>query len=111
MKTLQKILAFGILALVCSAGLTAQVNNAPLVAAQQAVTATAAALPTNSVHGFCVKALPTNSITVYVGPSGVTDSTGYPLNGGDSICHQSSNTNLAYVIASTTGASVAFTGN
>ena len=87
------------------------VNNAPLVAAQQAVTATAAALPTNSVHGFCVKALPTNSITVYVGPSGVTDSTGYPLNGGDSICYQSSNTNLAYVIASTTGASVAFTGN
>ena len=43
MKTLQKILAFGILALVCSAGVTAQVNNAPLVAAQQAVTATAAA--------------------------------------------------------------------
>ena len=82
-----------------------------VIAAQRAVTASAAALPTNSVHGFCVKALSTNSITVYVGPSGVTDSTGYPLNGGDSICYQGSNTNLAYVIASTTGASVAVTGN
>jgi len=82
-----------------------------IAAFQQAVTASAVVLATNSVHGFCVKALSTNSITVYVGPSGVTDSTGYPLGASDSICYQGSNTNLAYVIASTTGASVAVTGN
>jgi hypothetical protein len=82
-----------------------------LVSAQQAVTASAVALPSNAVHGFCVKALPGNTITVYVGPSGVTTSTGYPLIAEDSVCYQLSNTNLVYVIASTTGASVAVTGN
>lgn len=82
-----------------------------IVAFQQAVTASAVVLATNSVHGFCVKALATNTITVYVGPSGVTTSTGYPLAPGDSVCYQGSNTNVAYVIASTTGASVGVSGN
>lgn len=82
-----------------------------IIASQQAVTATAAALPSNAVHGFCVKALGTNTITIYVGPTGVTTSNGYPLAAGDSICYQASNTSVAFVIASTTGASVAFSGN
>jgi hypothetical protein len=84
---------------------------ASIISFQQAVTASAVVLATNATHGFCVKALPANSITVYVGPSGVTTSTGYPLAAGDSICYQASNTNLAYVIASSTGASVAISGN
>lgn len=93
-----------------------QVNTQPagfgsIVSFQQAVTASAVVLASNSVHGFCVKALPTNSITVYVGPTGVTTSTGYPLAAGDNICFQGSNTNVAYVIATTTGASVAVSGN
>jgi hypothetical protein len=93
-----------------------QVNTQPagfasIVAFQQSVTASPVVLSTNSVHGFCVKAMPLNAITVYVGPSGVTTSTGYPLAAGDSVCFQGSNTNLAYVIATTTGASVAVTGN
>jgi hypothetical protein len=91
--------------------LTQPAGFSSVVAFQQAVTASAVVLATNTVHGFCVKALPTNSITVYVGPSGVTTSTGYPLAAGDSICYQASNTNLAYVIASATGASVAVSGN
>ncbi len=78
-----------------------------VVSFQQAVTASAVVLASNSVHGFCVKALPTNAITVYVGSSGVTTATGYPLAAGDSICYQGSNTNLVYVIATTTGSSVA----
>jgi hypothetical protein len=84
---------------------------ASIVALQQAVTATAAALPSNSMHGFCVKALPANTLTIYVGPSGVTTSTGYPLAGGDSICYQVANTNLVYVIAASTGSSIAASGN
>ena len=84
---------------------------ASLVAAQQAVTASAVALPSNAVHGFCVEALLTNANTVYVGPSGVTTSTGFPLTAGQTVCYQLSNTNLAYVIAAATGSSVAITGN
>lgn len=82
-----------------------------LVAFQQAVTASAVAIASNATHNFCVKALPTNSLTVYVGLSGVTTSTGYPLQAGDWVCYQLSNSNLVYVIASATGSSVAVTGN
>lgn len=78
---------------------------------QQAVTASAVALASNAVHGACVKALPANTIDVYVGQSGVTTSTGYDLAPGDWACYQVSNTNLLFVIASTTGASVSWTAN
>jgi hypothetical protein len=82
-----------------------------IVSFQQAVTASAVVLATNAVHGFCVKALTTNALTVYVGPSGVSTATGYPLAAGESICYQASNTNLAFVISSNTGSSVAVSGN
>jgi hypothetical protein len=81
-----------------------------LIGFQQAVTATAVALASNSSHSFCVEALSANTISVYVGPSGVTTSSGAQLQPGQSICWTLSNTNLVYVIASTTGASVAVTG-
>jgi hypothetical protein len=81
-----------------------------LIGFQQAVTASAVALATNASHSFCVQALPANTITVYVGPSGITTSTGFPLQAGQTACWSLSNTNLVYVIASTTGASVAVTG-
>jgi hypothetical protein len=78
---------------------------------QVAVTATAANLGSNSVHGVCITALISNTIPVYVGGSGVTTSTGWPMNAGDFYCWQVNNTNLLYVIASTTGASVAWSAN
>jgi hypothetical protein len=78
---------------------------------QQSVTASAVALATNSSHSFCVQAFAGNTITVYVGASGVTTTTGFPLAAGQPACLQLSNTNLIYVIASTTGASVAVIGN
>jgi hypothetical protein len=81
-----------------------------LIGFQQAVTASAVALSTNSSHSFCVTALPANTINVYVGPSGVTTSTGLPLQPGQTACWALSNTNLVYVIASTTGASVSVSG-
>jgi hypothetical protein len=79
------------------------------LAGQVAVTATAAALASNSTHEVCITALIANTIPIYVGGSGETTSTGYPMNAGDFYCWQVNNSNLLYVIASTTGASLAWT--
>jgi|HubBroStandDraft_6_1064221.scaffolds.fasta_scaffold00599_29 hypothetical protein len=76
---------------------------------QVAVTASAVALASNSTHLVCITALIANTIPVYVGGSGVTTSTGYPLNAGDFYCWSVSNSNLLFLIASTTGASIAWT--
>jgi hypothetical protein len=83
-----------------------------ILAGQQAVTATAAALPSNALtKGLCVEALSTNSISIFVGPSGVTTSTGIELPPKASYCPALSNSNELYVVASTTGASVTWSGN
>ena len=85
---------------------------ATILAGQKAVTATAAALATNTlVNGLCIEALSTNLISVFIGPSGVTTSTGLELAAGATYCPSVSNSNAIYVIASTTGASVSWSGN
>ena len=83
-------------------------SSSPLTA-QVSVTATAAALASNSTHTVCVEAVIANTIPVYVGASGVTTSTGFALNPGDEFCWQVNNSNLLYLIASTTGASIQWT--
>ena len=85
-----------------------QIGLGSFTSAQQGVTASAAALGTNTAKAVCVKALIGNTINVYVGASGVTDSTGFELPPGQGVCVNLSNTNLLYVIASTTGASVSY---
>jgi len=75
---------------------------------QQAVTATAAVLSGMSYGTACVKALKGNTINVYLGGYGVTDSTGMELAPGDSYCSLAANPGTFYVIASTTGASVSW---
>jgi len=102
-------------ALPAGANTIGAVNTQPtgfgtLIGFQQAVTASAVALSSNAAHSFCVTALPANTINIYVGPSGVTTSTGFPLQPGQTACWSLSNTNLVYVIAASTGASVAVTG-
>lgn len=82
--------------------------SSPL-AGQQAVTATAVNLGANATHAVCITALTANTIPIYVGGSAETTSNGFPLNPGDFYCWQVSNSNLLYVIASTTGASIAWT--
>lgn len=77
---------------------------------QQSVTASAAALASNTATRVCVKANTANTISVYLGPSGVTTSTGLELASGDSACFAVSNSSALFVIASTTGAGVTFTG-
>ena len=82
---------------------------------QQAVTATSTALPSTPLYnGVVISALTTNTINVYVGPCGptaLTTSNGYPLIPGQSISYGVTNANAICVIASTTGASIAYAGN
>jgi hypothetical protein len=79
-----------------------------VLSGQQAVTASAAALATNTIKGVCVKGLIGNTINVYLGGSAVTTSIGMELSPGQAVCLALSNTNAVYVIASTTGASVSW---
>ena len=76
---------------------------------QQAVTGSAVALPTNTSKNVCVHALIGNTINVYAGPAGVTTATGMEIPPGQNFCWELNNTNLIYVIASTTGAGVSWT--
>lgn len=77
---------------------------------RQAVTASAVALASHTAKTICLKAMTTNLITVYFGTVGVTTSTGFELTPGEGACLPMSNSNLIYVIASTTGASVTYYG-
>lgn len=83
-------------------------GNGTVLSGQQAVTGSAVALATNTTKSACVKALVSNTINVFVGPSGITTATGFLLAPGESFCAPVTNTNLFFVIASTTGASVSW---
>jgi hypothetical protein len=83
-----------------------------IVSGQQAVTGTAAALASNLLaKGLCIEGLSTNTISVFVGPSGVTTSTGIEIPPGAGYCPAVSNSNAIFVVASTTGATVTWSGN
>lgn len=83
-------------------------GNSSVVSGQQAVTATAVALPSEAAKTVCVSAAIANSILVYVGPAGITTSTGFWLAAGQSTCQPLSNVNLLSVVASTTGATISW---
>lgn len=74
--------------------------------AQQSVTTMDAALGTNTSRVVCVTADIGNTITIYVGTTGVTTSVGVGLVAGQTDCQQLSNTNLVHVIAGSGGAKV-----
>lgn len=90
-----------------SVGVTEQSSSA-VVSGQQAVTASAVALPSNTAKEVCVKALVGNALNIYVGPSGVATTTGIELAPGDGYCTRVTNTNALFVVASSTGSSVSF---
>ena len=79
-----------------------------IVTGQQADTATAVALPTNTAKRVCFKVLAAGTQTVYFGPTGVTIATGQELQAGDSWCGTLDNSNRVFVIAASTGSTVAF---
>ena len=88
--------------------LSAIAGNSAILSDQQAVTGSAVALATHATRSVCVKALVSNMINVFVGPAGVTTANGFLLAPGESFCIPANNTNLFFVIASTTGASVSW---
>lgn len=86
------------------------IGNSTLLSGQQAVTGSAVNLGSHAVKTFCLLADTANTIPVYAGPSGVTTSTGVKLNAGEAWCTSVNNTNLVYVIATTTGANISWGG-
>jgi hypothetical protein len=93
-------------------GAVTQANPVTISAGQQTLTASAAALPSQALtNGVVLTALATNNGTVYVGPSGVTSSTGYPLNAGQSVAYAVTNQSAIFIIGTNTTDKVAFTGN
>jgi hypothetical protein len=87
-------------------------NPSTVYSGQQTATGSAAALPSQAfVNGVVITAKSTNGGTVYVGASGVTASTGYPLAAGQSISYAVANLSAIYILDSTSGDGVAFTGN
>lgn len=75
-------------------------------ALQQAVTASAVALPSNAAHEVCVWASVENTADFYVGNSSVTATgatTGGEIPPGMGNCWKLNNSNLIYVIAAGTG--------
>jgi hypothetical protein len=88
------------------------INPSTIYSGQQATTTSAAALPSQAlVNGVIIKAKTTNTAVVYVGPSGVTASTGYPLAAGEAISYGATNLSTIYIIGANTSDGVSFTGN
>jgi hypothetical protein len=85
--------------------------GASIVSGQQAVTASAVALPSVATRGVCVKHVEGGSQSViYVGPTGVTTANGWPIAQGEGVCYQVDSVADLFVIAASTGSSVAYTG-
>lgn len=90
---------------------SAMPSGNPLVTGQQAVLATAAALPSNFLtRGISVEAKSTNTATIFVGGPGVTTATGLELPAGAAVTLQVANSNVVYVIAVATGQTVTWLG-
>lgn len=75
---------------------------------QQGVTESAVALGNHTAKSVCVKALSTNTSSVFVGASGVSDSTGFELPAGQGLCVNLANSDLIYVIAADTSENVSY---
>jgi hypothetical protein len=88
------------------------VNQPSFVANHQTATTSAAALPAQAlVNGATVYALTTNVGIIYIGPSGVTTSTGWPLNPGDKMSFGVTNLSALYMVGQNTTDVLAYAGN
>lgn len=104
---------------------TCQGNTAGVYSAQLPLSSSAAAIssgtwaspkggstaPTVLVNGMICKAPSTNAGTVYVGPSGVSSSNGYPLAPGEAISWGPVSTASIYALDSTNTDILACTGS
>lgn len=85
---------------------------AAVYSAQQVMTASSVCATAHAMlNGIIVKALPANTGTVYVGPSGVTTSTGFPLAAGEPVAYAVPNASAVCLLSTVAGDVVALTGN
>lgn len=92
--------------------ITQGTTSAAILSGQQAVTNSAAALASNAlVHGICVAAASGNAASIFIGPSGVTTSTGLELPAKASTCLAVSNSNAIFVVDAAGGDTVTWVGN
>lgn len=83
-----------------------------VIAGQKAVTSTVSSLASNALtQGVIIEALSTNTVSVFVGTSSVTATTGIELLPGASTSVAVSNTNLIGVITASGSATVTFIGS
>lgn len=95
-----------------SSGGAAASNPSSIISGQQATTTSAVALPSQALtNGIVITALANNVGTIYVGPAGVSNTTGYPLAPGASISYGVTNLSAISIIGINTTDKVAYTGN
>lgn len=81
---------------------------------QATVNASAAQIDSSSVslvNGVIVQAMSTNTVSIFVGGSGVSDSTGFELQPGQATSLAVNNINLIYAICSTTSQGICWIGS
>ena len=72
----------------------------------------AVAMPSQAlVNGIVIKAGKANTGTIYVGQSGTTPSTGYPLSAGEAISYGATNLSAVFYVCTVVTDSIAITGN
>ncbi len=79
----------------------------------QTVTTAAVALAPMSTTVLCMKAVPSNTVTIYVGTrsnitAGTAGTSGFPLAASESTCWPIRDASLAYVISGSTGQGIAY---
>ena len=91
---------------------TVSANPSAIVAGRQTCSTTATALPSVALtNGPVIQALSTNTGKVYIGPLGVTTTTGYPLVAGQPISYGVQQLSAVFIVCDNATDIVAFTGN
>jgi hypothetical protein len=93
-------------------GSVTNANPAAIYSAAQTASLSAAALPSQAlVNGVILTANAANTGTIYIGPAGVSTSTGYPLAAGQSLSYAVQNLSAISMIGVNTTDVLNFTGN
>ncbi len=83
-----------------------------LVNGQQTVTTTAAALPSKTLsQGVILESLSTNTVSIFIGDSSVTTSTGVELQVGAALSAAVSNLDVIYVICASSSPVITWLGS
>jgi len=87
-------------------------NPALIYSGQQTLSTSAAALPNYALkQTLTITAGSSNTGKVFIGPSGVTSSTGYVLSAGGSVSLTVSNSNVIYVLGANTSDTISWIAN